>query len=145
MCPRRRQPEGGTLPDVFRRSPTCAKPSKEQFNETHAHPLLRLLARLVKKPLPYGADGRFNQSADSRRWGMSPKAMRSQRAPCQGHLRAGAVFLRSRARWLVLCCCAGVATCGQKGPLAPPSEEARAGDSPSVAVAGSLGQEQALA
>ena len=125
----------------IRRTP---KPSKEQFNETHAHPLLGLLARVVKKPVPYGADGRFNQSADSRRWGMSPKAMRSQRASCQGHLRAGAVSLRSHMRWLVLCCCAGVATCGQKGPLAPPSEEARAGDSPSVAVAGSLGQEQAF-
>ena len=122
----------------------CApKPSKEQFNE-NAHPLLRLLARVVKVPVLSGAGGWFNESADSRRWGMSPKAMHSQRAPCQGHLRAGAVSLRSHVRWLVLCCCAGVATCGQKGPLAPPSEEERAGDSPSVA-AGLLGRTQALA
>ena len=65
--------------------------------------------------------------------------------------RSRARSARLRARWLVLCCCAGVATCGQKGPLAPPPDEARAGDSPSVAAAprvagaGAAGRKQTLA
>ena len=66
-------------------------------------------------------------------------------------LRTAARSSRLRARWLVLCCCAGVATCGQKGPLAPPPDEARAGESPSVAAAprvagaGAAGRNQTLA
>ena len=45
------------------------------------------------------------------------------------------VWVRLNARWLLLCCCAGVATCGQKGPLALPPDEAHAGEPPSVAAA----------
>ena len=52
---------------------------RRQFNETHAPDLLLyLLARIVKGSVRYSADGRFNQSADNRRWGMRPKAMRMQ-------------------------------------------------------------------
>ena len=52
---------------------------RREFNETHAPDLLLyLLARIVKGSVRYSADGRFNQSADNRRWGMRPKAMRMQ-------------------------------------------------------------------
>ena len=52
---------------------------RRQFNETHApHLLLYLLARIVKGAVRYSADGQFNQSADNRRWGMRPEAMRMQ-------------------------------------------------------------------
>ena len=52
---------------------------RRQFNETHAPDLLLyLLARIVKGSVRYSADGRFNQSADNRRMGMRPKAMRMQ-------------------------------------------------------------------
>ena len=50
-----------------------------QFNQTRApHLLLYLLARIVKGAVRYSADGQFNQSADNRRWGMKPEAMRMQ-------------------------------------------------------------------
>ena len=52
---------------------------RRRFNETHAPDLLLyLLARIVKGSVRYSADGRFNQSADNRRAGMRPKAMRLQ-------------------------------------------------------------------
>ncbi len=52
---------------------------RRQFNQTHApHLLLYLLARIVKGSVRYSADGQFNQSADNRRWGMRPDAMRVQ-------------------------------------------------------------------
>ena len=52
---------------------------RRQFNQTHApHLLLYLLARIVKGSVRYSADGQFNQSADNRRWGMRPDAMRLQ-------------------------------------------------------------------
>jgi len=52
---------------------------REKFNQTHEpHLLLYLLARIVKGSVRYGADGRFNQSADNRRAGMRPVAMRAQ-------------------------------------------------------------------
>ena len=52
---------------------------RRQFNQTHApHLLLYLLARIVKGSVRYSADGQFNQSADNRRWGMRPEAMRMQ-------------------------------------------------------------------
>ena len=53
--------------------------ARRQFNQTHApHLLLYLLARIVKGAVRYSADGQFNQSADNRRWGMKPEAMRMQ-------------------------------------------------------------------
>ena len=53
--------------------------ARRQFNQTHApHLLLYLLARIVKGSVRYSADGKFNQSADNRRWGMKPEAMRMQ-------------------------------------------------------------------
>ena len=52
---------------------------RDQFNRTKApHLLLYLLARIVKGSVRYSADGRFNQSADNRRYGMRPEAMRAQ-------------------------------------------------------------------
>ena len=52
---------------------------RRQFNQTHApHLLLYLLARIVKGAVRYSTDGQFNQSADNRRWGMKPEAMRLQ-------------------------------------------------------------------
>ena len=52
---------------------------REKFNQTHEpHLLLYLLARIVKGSVRYGTDGRFNQSADNRRAGMRPNAMRAQ-------------------------------------------------------------------
>jgi DNA adenine methylase len=50
---------------------------REAFNGGHdpAH-LLYLLARCVKAAVRYSADGRFNQSADRRRVGRRPDAMR---------------------------------------------------------------------
>ena len=50
---------------------------RRQFNQTREpHLLLYLLARIVKGSVRYSADGRFNQSADNRRLGMRPEAMR---------------------------------------------------------------------
>lgn len=50
---------------------------RAEFNATHqAHHLLYLLARIVKGAVRYSADGVFNQSADNRRAGMKPPAMR---------------------------------------------------------------------
>ena len=52
---------------------------RDEFNTTHQpHHLLYLLARIVKGSVRYSADGKFNQSADNRRWGMRPKTMRRQ-------------------------------------------------------------------
>ena len=52
---------------------------RRQFNQTHApHLLLYLLARIVKGAVRYSTDGQFNQSADNRRCGMKPEAMRMQ-------------------------------------------------------------------
>lgn len=52
---------------------------RHQFNQTPApHLLLYLLARIVKGAVRYSTDGQFNQSADNRRWGMKPEAMRTQ-------------------------------------------------------------------
>ena len=52
---------------------------RRQFNQTQEpHLLLYLLARIVKGSVRYSSDGRFNQSADNRRAGMRPEAMRSQ-------------------------------------------------------------------
>ena len=52
---------------------------RRQFNQTHApHLLLYLLARIVKGAVRYSTNGQFNQSADNRRWGMRPEAMRMQ-------------------------------------------------------------------
>ena len=51
--------------------------ARERFNQTGSpHLLLYLLARIVKGSVRYGANGRFNQSADNRRMGMTPAAMR---------------------------------------------------------------------
>ncbi len=52
---------------------------RDNFNATHQpHHLLYLLARIVKGSVRYSAEGKFNQSADNRRWGMRPKTMRQQ-------------------------------------------------------------------
>lgn len=52
---------------------------RDEFNTMHQpHHLLYLLARIVKGSVRYSAEGKFNQSADNRRWGMRPKAMRQQ-------------------------------------------------------------------
>lgn len=52
---------------------------REEFNRAKApHLLLYLLARIVKGSVRYSAGGRFNQSADHRRLGMRPEAMRAQ-------------------------------------------------------------------
>ena len=52
---------------------------RREFNQTkEAHLLLYLLARIVKGSVRYSADGKFNQSADNRRSGMKPDAMRLQ-------------------------------------------------------------------
>ena len=52
---------------------------RNEFNATHQpHHLLYLLARIVKGSVRYSAEGKFNQSADNRRWGMRPKTMRQQ-------------------------------------------------------------------
>ena len=52
---------------------------RDEFNATHQpHHLLYLLARIVKGSVRYSAEGKFNQSADNRRWGMRPKTMRQQ-------------------------------------------------------------------
>ena len=52
---------------------------RRQFNQTQEpHLLLYLLARIVKGSVRYSSDGRFNQSADNRRAGMRPAAMRAQ-------------------------------------------------------------------
>ena len=53
--------------------------ARRQFNQTQApHLLLYLLARIVKGSVRYSTNGQFNQSADNRRWGMKPEAMRRQ-------------------------------------------------------------------
>jgi len=50
---------------------------RAEFNRTHhPHQLLYLLARIVKGAVRYSSDGMFNQSADNRRSGMKPNAMR---------------------------------------------------------------------
>lgn len=50
---------------------------RDEFNKTHRPQLLLyLLARIVKGAVRYGSDGGFNQSADNRRLGMRPPAMR---------------------------------------------------------------------
>lgn len=50
---------------------------RDEFNKTHnPHQLLYLLARIVKGSVRYSSDGHFNQSADNRRSGMKPNAMR---------------------------------------------------------------------
>ena len=50
---------------------------REEFNKTHQpHHLLYLLARIVKGAVRYSSNGFFNQSADNRRFGMSPYTMR---------------------------------------------------------------------
>ncbi|MCB2263843.1 MAG: DNA adenine methylase [Candidatus Thiosymbion ectosymbiont of Robbea hypermnestra] len=50
---------------------------RDEFNSTHLpHHLLYLLARIVKGSVRYSSDGLFNQSADNRRSGMRPNAMR---------------------------------------------------------------------
>ena len=52
---------------------------RRQFNRTRApHLLLYLLARIVKGSVRYSTLGQFNQSADNRRSGMRPDAMRMQ-------------------------------------------------------------------
>jgi DNA adenine methylase len=51
--------------------------------------LLYLLARAVKNAARWGADGRFNQSADHRRRGVRPERMRAQ-------IAAAAALLRGR-------------------------------------------------
>ena len=52
---------------------------RHRFNQTHApHLLLYLLARIVKGSVRYSTGGEFNQSADNRRRGMKPEAMRMQ-------------------------------------------------------------------
>ena len=52
---------------------------RDGFNATHQpHYLLYLLARIVKGSVRYSAEGKFNQSADNRHWGMLPKTMRQQ-------------------------------------------------------------------
>ncbi len=52
---------------------------RDEFNTTHQpHHLLYLLARIVKGSVRYSAEGKFNQSADNRRWGMQPTTMRQQ-------------------------------------------------------------------
>lgn len=51
---------------------------REEFNSSHQpHHLLYLLARIVKGAVRYSSDGDFNQSADNRRLGMRPVAMRN--------------------------------------------------------------------
>lgn len=50
---------------------------RDEFNRSHqAHHLLYLLARIVKGSVRYSSEGLFNQSADNRRSGMKPEAMR---------------------------------------------------------------------
>jgi len=50
---------------------------RDKFNSTHQpHHLLYLLARIVKGSVRYSSDGSFNQSADNRRSGMRPSAMK---------------------------------------------------------------------
>lgn len=52
---------------------------RQEFNRTQEpRLLLYLLARIVKGSVRYSTEGRFNQSADNRRAGMRPDAMRSQ-------------------------------------------------------------------
>lgn len=52
---------------------------REEFNRSpKPHYLLYLLARIVKGSVRYSASGEFNQSADNRRSGMHPTAMRKQ-------------------------------------------------------------------
>jgi DNA adenine methylase len=50
---------------------------RDEFNRSHQpHHLLYLLARIVKGAVRYSSEGLFNQSADNRRYGMTPKTMR---------------------------------------------------------------------
>ena len=50
---------------------------RDEFNHSHQpHHLLYLLARIVKGAVRYSSEGLFNQSADNRRSGMKPSAMR---------------------------------------------------------------------
>ena len=50
---------------------------RDEFNAAHLpHHLLYLLARIVKGSVRYSSNGSFNQSADNRRLGMRPNAMR---------------------------------------------------------------------
>jgi len=50
---------------------------RAEFNRFHQpHHLLYLLARIVKGAVRYSSEGLFNQSADNRRSGMKPNAMR---------------------------------------------------------------------
>jgi len=52
---------------------------RDEFNHSpKPHHLLYLLARIVKGSVRYSAEGTFNQSADNRRSGMRPQAMRRQ-------------------------------------------------------------------
>lgn len=52
---------------------------RREFNTSHKpEHLLYLLARIVKGAVRYSSNGEFNQSADNRRSGMRPNAMRHQ-------------------------------------------------------------------
>ena len=52
---------------------------RDKFNESgEPHYLLYLLARCVKAAVRYGREGNFNQSADHRRRGAKPSAMRQR-------------------------------------------------------------------
>lgn len=65
---------------------------RDEFNRTHEpQHLLYLLARIVKGSVRYGSDGNFNQSADNRRFGMKPHAMRE-------NIHSVSVLLRKRTR-----------------------------------------------
>jgi DNA adenine methylase len=65
---------------------------RDAFNATHepAH-LLYLLARCVKAAVRYNADGGFNQSADRRRVGRRPDAMRRDLLGASALLRGSTV------------------------------------------------------
>ncbi len=52
---------------------------RDEFNRSYQpHYLLYLLARIVKGSIRYSSKGKFNQSADNRRYGMRPNIMRQQ-------------------------------------------------------------------
>lgn len=69
---------------------------RDEFNKTHQpRLLLYLLARIVKGAVRYGGDGSFNQSADNRRLGMQPHAMRDNIIRYPRYWESERWFLRS--------------------------------------------------
>jgi DNA adenine methylase len=65
---------------------------RDRFNATHEPALLLyLLARCVKSAVRYSADGSFNQSADRRRLGRRPAAMRRDLQGASGLVRGSVI------------------------------------------------------